>query len=47
VERIRAQGHVSRMLQRIVLEGSEAEVTSAIVSPATGQVVALAYVDQQ
>jgi tRNA-modifying protein YgfZ len=31
----------------VTVDGAEAEVTSAIVSPATGQVVALAYVRQR
>jgi len=60
VERIRARGHVNRLLERIELPGSEpvpvgavvtvdgrqAEVTSSVVSPETGKVVALAYVRQ-
>jgi len=54
VERIRARGHVNRLLVRLTLEGNQppargtkfpdGEITSAAYSPALGKVVALAYV---
>jgi folate-binding protein YgfZ len=59
VERVRARGHVNRVLVRLHLDTTEAppsgakvtagdaeagEVTSAVVSPQSGQAVALAYV---
>ena len=48
VERIRARGHVNRKLIRLELDGAQppegAEVTSSVVSPATGKTIALAYV---
>ena len=57
VERIRARGHVNKLLRRLELEGDvpapgtkltiegkEAEITSAIFSPALNKVIALAYV---
>ena len=48
VERIRARGHVNRKLTRLELDGVHppegAEITSSVVSPATGKTIALAYV---
>jgi tRNA-modifying protein YgfZ len=56
VERIRARGHVNKHLTKLELDepvppgtklmvdGKEAEVTSSILSPASGKAVALAYV---
>jgi folate-binding protein YgfZ len=48
VERIRARGHVNRRLVRLELETGQppegAQITSTIVSPATGKTIALAYV---
>jgi folate-binding protein YgfZ len=56
VERIRARGHVNKHLTRLELadlvppgtkltiDGKEADVTSSILSPASGKAVALAYV---
>jgi aminomethyltransferase len=58
VERIRARGHVNKLLRKLELdvaeppapgtkltiEGKEADVTSAIYSPALQKVIALAYV---
>jgi len=51
VERIRARGHVNRKLVRLELESTQApegaEITSTTVSPATGKIIALAYVRQR
>ena len=56
VERIRARGHVNKHLTKLELaepvppgtkltiDGKEAEVTSSVLSPASGKAVALAYV---
>jgi folate-binding protein YgfZ len=62
VERIRARGHVNRMLAKVEIEGSEppaagsklmvegaeaGEITSAVLSPASGKIAALAYLRAQ
>jgi tRNA-modifying protein YgfZ len=58
VERIRARGHVNRLLQRVDLaelvepgtkldiEGKEATVMSSVWSPGLGKFIGLAYVRQ-
>jgi tRNA-modifying protein YgfZ len=46
VERIRARGHVNRLLVRLAIEGTQVpagEVTIAAYSPALGKVIAFAY----
>ena len=56
VERIRARGHVNRLLRKIDLteptlpgaklsvDGKEAEITSTVYSPSLNRPIALAYV---
>jgi folate-binding protein YgfZ len=47
IERIRARGHVNRLLQRLEYAQGETpagEITSSAFSPAAGKMVALAYV---
>jgi aminomethyltransferase len=50
VERIRARGHVNRKLVRLEFDGPNppqgADITSTVISPATGKTIALAYVRQ-
>ena len=40
-------GEVPAASTKTTVDGAEAEVTSAVVSPASGEVVALAYVRQR
>jgi aminomethyltransferase len=50
VERIRARGHVNRKLVRLEFESQPpegADITSSVVSPATGKTIALAYVRER